>query len=92
LTAVYCQAVLRDNQRISLDGSPAEPVEAEAKGMATKRLATLAARKAAKAEKKAAKVVPPAVKEAPAPPPPRRSPTPEELRARVRASLLRRTA
>lgn len=32
------------------------------------------------------------VKEAPAPPPPTRSPTPEELRARVRAALLRRSA
>jgi len=91
LTAVYCQAVLRDNQRIALDSSPAEPVEPEAKEMATKRLATLAARKAAKAEKKAAKVVSAAVaKEAPAPPPP--TPTPKEVRARVRASLLRRSA
>ena len=91
LASVYCQAVLRDNQRIALDSSPAEPVEPEAKEMATKRLATLAARKAAKAEKKAAKVVSAAVaKEAPAPPPP--TPTPKEVRARVRASLLRRSA
>jgi len=93
LTAVYCQAVLRDNQRIALDGSPAEPVEPEAKAMARKRPATLAARKASQAAKKAAKVGPAAaaVKEVPAPPlPTRRAPlTAEELRARVRASLLR---
>ena len=39
----YCQAVLRHNQRIALDGSPAETVDAEAKELATKRLAQLAA-------------------------------------------------
>jgi len=61
LASVYCEAVLRHDRRIALDGSPAESVEPEAKEMATKRLAALAARKAAKAEKKAAKVVAPEV-------------------------------
>jgi len=59
--------------------------------MAIKRLAILTARKTAKADKKAAKVVPAVVKEAPSRP--KKSPvTPNQLRARVRASLLRRSA
>jgi sRNA-binding protein len=81
----YCQAVLCHDQRIALDGSPAETVEAEAKDLATKRLAQLAARKAAKTAAEAAVVKP---KPAPAPP----AETPEQLRDRVRASLLRRSA
>ena len=91
LAPIYCQAVLRHDRRIALDGSPAELVEPEARELATKRLATLAARKDAK---KAAKVVPTAVvKEAPAPRLPTKLPLPsEQLRARVRASLLRRSA
>jgi sRNA-binding protein len=36
------------DQRVTLDGAPAEPVDAEAKELATKQLARLAARKAAK--------------------------------------------
>jgi sRNA-binding protein len=44
----YCQAVLSHDQRITLDGAPAEPVDAEAKELATKQLAKLAARSAAK--------------------------------------------
>jgi len=79
MAPVYCQAVLCHDQRITLDGAPAEAVDAEAKDLATKRLAQLAARKAAKKEAKTA---------APAPP----AETPEQLRARVRASLLRRSA
>jgi hypothetical protein len=47
MAAVYCQAVLAHDQRISLDGTPAEPVDAEAKELATKQLAKLAARNAA---------------------------------------------
>jgi len=43
--AVYCQAVLAHDQRIALDGSPAEPVDARAKESATAQLARLAARK-----------------------------------------------
>jgi len=76
----YCQAVLSHDQRITLDGAPAEPVDAEAKALATKQLAKLAARNAAK-QAAAAKVKP---KTKPAPE------TPTQLRARVRAGLLRR--
>ena len=57
LARAYCEAVLSHDQRITLDGAPAEPVGAEAKEMAAKRLATLAARKAAKSTKSAKKVV-----------------------------------
>ena len=48
MAAVYCQAVLSHNQRIALDGPPAETVDAEAKDLAAKQLARLAARKASK--------------------------------------------
>jgi sRNA-binding protein len=92
MAPVYCQAVLCHDQRIALDGAPAEAVDAEAKDLATKRLAEIAARKAAK---KAAKTSAPAVvKSDPAPAPPIETlpETPEQLRARVRASLLRRSA
>jgi sRNA-binding protein len=90
MAPVYCQAVLCHDQRIALDGTPAETVDAEAKDLATKQLARLAARKAAKkaAEAAAAAVVKP--KHAPAPAPP--TETPEQLRHRVRAALLRRRA
>jgi sRNA-binding protein len=85
---VYCQAVLCYDQRIALDGAPAEAVDAKAKDLAAKRLAELAAHKAAK---KAAKTAAPAaVKPKAAPTAP--AGTPEQLRARVRASLLRRSA
>jgi sRNA-binding protein len=89
MAAVYCQAVLSHDQRIALDGAPAEMVDAEAKDLAAKQLAKLAARKAKKAEEAA----PPAVvkpKHASAPAPP--TETPEQLRARVRGALLRRRA
>jgi sRNA-binding protein len=36
MAAVYCRAVLVHDQRIALDGTPAEPVDAEAKDMAAK--------------------------------------------------------
>src|ERR1700674_3696251 len=88
MAAVACQAVLSHDQRIALEGAPAEAVDAEAKDLATKQLAQLAARKAAK---KAAEAGGPAVvkpKPAPGPPPE----TPEQLRDRVRAALLRRSA
>jgi sRNA-binding protein len=78
MAAVYCQAVLCHGQRIALDGAPAETVDAEAKDLATKQLAQLAARKAAK---KAAEAAAPAVvkpKHAPAPAQPTK--TPEQLR------------
>jgi hypothetical protein len=88
MAPVYCQAVLCYDQRIALDGAPAGAVDAEAKDLAAKRLAELAARKAAK---KAAKTAAPAVvkpKTAATAP----AETSERLRARVRASLLRRSA
>jgi sRNA-binding protein len=87
MAAVYCQAVLSHDQRIALDGAPAEMVDAEAKDLAAKQLAKLAARKAAK---KVAKPASQAVKPKPAPVPP--TEMPEQLRDRVRAALLRRHA
>jgi sRNA-binding protein len=80
MAAVYCQAVLAHDQRINLDGTPAETVDAEAKELATKQLAKLAARSAAKQTAAArAKPKPAPLPKAPAP-----------LRDRVRAGLLRR--
>src|ERR1700687_504936 len=63
MAPVYCRAVLCYDQRIALDGAPAEPVGAEAKDLAAKQLAKLAARKAAK--KGAKPPAPAAVKPAP---------------------------
>jgi sRNA-binding protein len=57
MAAVYCQAVLAHDQRIALDGAPAETVDAEAKDLAAKQLAKLAARKAKKAAEAAALAV-----------------------------------
>jgi len=48
LGPVYCRAVLAHDQRIALDGSPAEPVDAKAKESVSKRLAHLKARNTAK--------------------------------------------
>jgi hypothetical protein len=79
------QAVLSHDQRIGLDGSPAELVDAEAKELATKQMAQLEARKAAK---KAAEIASAAVGK-PKPRPTRPTETPEQLRDRVRAGLLR---
>jgi sRNA-binding protein len=88
MAPIYCQTILCYDQRIALNGSPAEMVEAKAKDLATKHLARLAAREAAK---KTAKVAAPAVvKPTLGPTPP--AETPEQLRRRVRASLLRRSA
>jgi sRNA-binding protein len=93
MAPVYCQAVLYHDQRIAIDGTPAETVDAEAKELAAKQLARLETRKA---EKKAAKTAAPAVREPKATPttlPTDTLPkTAEQLRARVRASLLRRSA
>jgi sRNA-binding protein len=88
MSAVYCQAVLSHDQRIGLDGSPAEMVDAEAKELATKQMAQLEARKAAKkaVETAAAAVV------KPKPAQTRPTETREQLRDRVRAGLLRRRA
>ena len=48
MAPVYCRAVLCYDQRIALDGTPAETVDAEAKDLAAKQLAKLAAHKTAK--------------------------------------------
>jgi sRNA-binding protein len=92
MASVYCQAVLCHDQRITFDGAPAEPVGAEAKDMAAKQLARLPKRKAATKAAKAA--APAAVKPPPGPNLPIETPpkTPEQLRSRVRAALLRRSA
>jgi sRNA-binding protein len=82
MAEAYCKAVLCYEQRVALDGSPAEPVDAEAKDLATKQLARLAARAAAKKAAAPAAVTPKAPPTEP----------PERLRGRVRASLLRRRA
>ena len=87
MAAVYCQAVLCHDQRIALDGAPAETVDAEAKDLAAKQLARLAAREAAK---KAAKPTAPTV--AKPTNAARPTQTPEQLRNRVRAALLHRRA
>ena len=86
MAPIYCQAVLDHDQRITLDGAPADPVDAEAKDLATKRLAEFAARKAAKKEAKTASSA--VVKPTPAPAPP--AETPEQLRRC--AALLRGSA
>jgi len=88
MAPAYCRAVLCYDQRIALDGAPAEVVDAEAKDLAAKQLAKLAAHETTK--KVAKPAAPAAVKSAPAPTPPPE--TPEQLRARVRAALLRRSA
>jgi sRNA-binding protein len=88
MAPVYCQAVLDYGQRIALDGSPAEAVDAVAKDLAAKRLAELAARKVTEKPAKAAAPAPAKPKPAAARP----TETPEQLRARVRASLLRPSA
>jgi hypothetical protein len=44
MAPAYCKAVLCYDQRVALDGSPAEPIDAEATELATKQLARLAAR------------------------------------------------
>ena len=80
MTAAYCRAVLSHDQRIALDGALAEPVDAKAKDLATKRLAQIAA----KAAKKAVVLAKPKPAAPLAAPPP--------LRDQVRASLLRRGA
>jgi sRNA-binding protein len=92
MTAAYCQAILRHDQRIALDGAPAEPVGVEAKDLTAKQLARLAARNAAKKPAKA--TAPAAAKATPALAPPTETPpkTPEQLRDRVRAGILRRSA
>ena len=83
----YCDAVLCHDHRVALDGSAAETIDADAKDLATKQLARLAARETAKKATKAAE--PADVKPTPDPAP--LTETPGRLRARVRALLLGRT-
>src|SRR6202162_4363583 len=66
MAAVYCRAVLCYDQRIALDGAPAEPVDADAKNLAAKQLAKLTARRATKAQKSTKAVKKPAADTAPA--------------------------
>jgi sRNA-binding protein len=84
MTPLYCQAVLKYHQRIALDGSPGEMVDAKARDLATKHLARRAASTTAKNAVK--------LKSKSASPPAQASPpeTPKPLRDLVRASLLRR--
>ena len=82
MAAVYCRAVLAHDQRIALDGAPAEAVDPGAKELAAKQLARIEARTAAKKKATAA------VKPKPAP----TTKTPTPLRDQVRADLLRRRA
>jgi hypothetical protein len=89
MAPVYCQAVLCHDQRVALDGLPAEMIDAEAKSLAARQLAQLAARKAVKTAAKAA--APAMVKPKPAPSPPLVAPPEKQLRDRVRASLLRQS-
>jgi sRNA-binding protein len=90
MAPAYCQAVLCHDQRIALDGSPAEMVEAKARDLATKHLARRAASMTAKKAAKSAAPIAVKSKRASAPPSARPPEKPEQLRERVRASLLRR--
>ena len=83
MSPAYCKSVLAHEHRIGLDGSTAEPIDANAKDLAAKQLERLAARETAKA----AEPVPMKRKSAERPPE-----TPKQLRARVRTSLMRRKA
>jgi sRNA-binding protein len=86
MAPVYCRAVLCYRHRIGLDGAPAEAIDAEAKALATKRLAQIEARRTAKPA--AAKIeAAPAAAAVVTPAAPRVST--EQLRAKVRAALLR---
>jgi sRNA-binding protein len=87
MTPAYCRAVLAQEHRVALDGSPAEAIDAKAKELAAKGLARLAERETANGAGRPAAPVP--VKSKPA----ERSPeTAEQLRAQIWASLMRRRA
>jgi sRNA-binding protein len=86
MTTAYCQAILCYDQRIALDGAPAEAVDAKAKDLAAEQLA------AGKTLGKAARTEAPAIVKPKPAPTARSAETPEQLRARVRASLLRESA
>jgi sRNA-binding protein len=90
LAPAYCQAVLNHQQRIALDGSLAEIVDAKAKDLATKHLARRFANATAKKAMKSVAMVKSKTASAPSLSAPHE--TPEQLRELVRASLLRRRA
>ena len=85
MSPAYCKSIVAHEHRIGLDGSTAEPIDAKAKDLAAKQLERLAARETAKA----AEAVPGKRKSADRPPD---NETAEQLRARIRASLMRRKA
>jgi sRNA-binding protein len=85
LAAVYCRAVISCDQRIALDGSPAEPIDERAKTSASNRLALLAARKVAK---KTASAKPSAT---PKPASPAKAPAPQREQASVARAGVRAT-
>ena len=88
MAPAYCKAILSHDRRMTLEGAPAEAVDAEAKELAARQLKRLAARKA---RKNSAKVAAPAiVKASPVAAP--LTATPDQLRDRVRASLVCRSA
>jgi sRNA-binding protein len=88
MAPAYCEAILSHDQRMTLEGAPAEAVDAEAKELAARQLKRLAARKA---RKNSAKVAASAIVKA-SPVAASGSGTPDQLRDRVRASLVRRSA
>jgi sRNA-binding protein len=87
MALAYCKAVLAHEHRIALDGSPAEAIDGQAKDLATKQLAWLGEHESRTGAAKPAAPAPVKPKTAERPPE-----TPEQLRARVRASLMRRRA
>jgi sRNA-binding protein len=105
LRAAYCRAVMQHKERVNLDGSSSgQMVDDEARALAASRLAAIkvwgARRDAATAAKLAesaspAKVIPVPSPEPEPPPPPVEVivlETPEQIRAHLRASLLKRRA
>jgi sRNA-binding protein len=102
--ASYCKAVLCYNERINLDGSPSGVmVDDKARAMATAQLAAIKAKRQKQAAEPAAvkapvEPVPPIKPPKASPPPPPPPPpmivleTPEQIRAHLRASLLKRRA
>jgi sRNA-binding protein len=100
--AAYCRAVLRHSERINLDCTPSGAlVDDKARAMATAQLAAIKARREKKAAERTAATapaeqVPPIEPPKPPPMPPPPPPpmivleTPEQIRAHLRASLLKR--
>lgn len=90
MAPAYCEAVLRYDRRITLDGRPAEEVGAKARELASRQLAQMSARKAAKAEGTHPRSTKPSGGRGLAGDPALAGGP--ELRVRVRASLMRRRA